>query len=1041
MRRIVLALAPLLASCAPATECDDPRALCLSPGTATRTQLALGASALASVDLDGDGHPEVVAAGEGTITVSWGLSDRAMTWSIDQEVAGLAVADLDGDGRLDLATALPRTNAVAVLPGRGGREFGPPARYPAGASPRALIAADLDGVGPPELITAGVGDGTITVLRDLVAGPPAVVGPGPRALAAGDLDGDGDLDLAVALADADAVQVMLGDGRGGLLPGPRHPVGAAPRALAIADLDDDGALDIATADALDDTVSVLYADGAGGHHVRKALPAVDLPTALVALPDAADRPVLAVLSESPARIARIDPRDGQTVFGELDSQPSALSTAAGELHYATVDARLGELAPGLGLHTAPLWDAPDSVDAWPADIDGDGIDELVEASENAPPGTLALRRAGQLVVTGIAPDLDTEHIRGAAAADLTRDGRRDLVVWNDDEAVVLVQQPDGAAFVSGPPLAIDWTVQVGDVDGDGAYELLTASIGDDSTRLRWWTADPAGELTPLREQTVTFRIFGFAVIDGDGNGRADIVLDRVFSLHYLADTSVFPLELAPGSGWNFHGTKLADLDGDGDLDGAGCGETGLTVVRDVLTSAPSTERVGEGTCSAVAIADLDGDGALDIIQKSGLEAYSVRTRFTPHLNRGDRWISGGKTFLDHASSPDPEFAQLDGDGVPDLLDVGWNPGAQAHRLSLGPALVETRAARFSTSHRHCLGDLDGDGATDIVLVGDELAVAFADGRGGFERLIRHDTHALYVPPAPAFESWLEGCLAADLDGDGADELFLDLRTDSSSRAWLASADVGRTGGLTVRALVGKPGPGSRIERADLDEDGALDLVVIAPSSSALAPGLRIFHYPGDGSAQLSAEYTHTDLPAPEQVHSPQLLDIDGDGRLDLVAQTDVWTFVLFPGEPGGTFAPARPLAALQPLSHVFGDFDRDARLDLAAVTRRNRLVVAPLGAGASPRTLLGGIDAVGAADLDHDGRLELLAAGPRSFEPGRTGSLYIGRTRDDGRLGFTAHDIPYPDAPELRIADFDGDGQRDVALIDRLGVTLVRQSP
>ena len=1033
MRRLVLALAPTLAGCVPSTTCDEPGVLCLSSETAKRTQTGIGANAMASLDLDGDGALDTITAGEGTLSILWGasvgFSGTATTWSIDDEVAGLAVADFDGDGRLDLATALPRADAVAVLPGRGGRTFGEPSRHATGKSPRALIAADLAAGGSPELVTANLDDGTITVLRDFIAAPPEVVGPGPRALAAGDLDGDGDLDLAVALADADAVQILHGDGHGGLLAGPRHPVGAAPRSLALADLDDDGALDIAIADALDDTISILYADGQGSHASRKAIPTIAQPTGLTATKDADDRSILAVLSESSGMIARIDPRIDQPLLGLPMSSPSALAPGTGDLRYASPLGGFGSLSPGVGLQVEALWNNPDFLWAWPVDIDGDGLDELVTIDASAQPGALALRRSdGQLLAEIDAGPLDLTN--GVLAADLTGDGRRDLVLWNSD-VVVLVQQPDGLSFVAGPPQATGIRPQVGDIDGDGTLELLTADVEPPTSTLRWWSVEPTGALTASRTIALDFALMAAEVVRGDDDDRADLVLIPPDSQLYYLDAAAS----APSRASRFEfGSGLgpiafADLDGDGKLDGVGCAASGPIVTSDVLSSSEATSIALDSPCWSVHVADIDRDGALDVLVSSPM--FPSRTRLTPFVRKGGHWTALGGAVIEDGIYRGMYLAQLDADGIPDLVFPD-DAGVQAHRLSLGPALVESHSARLSSSGRPCLGDLDGDGATDLVIAGGDLGVALADRRGGFGPLTQYDVEQLVV----SLESRVAACVLADFDADGTDELVIGVSPGPTSPAELIWGKLNERGDLTFTVLADIGPDLAVLAAADLDDDGALDLVGFDDGDPFTA-----HFFPGDGSGRFSPFPFISQAATPEPFTAPQLLDVDLDGRLDVVAHAKMAGFLVFLGRGEGLFDAGRLYSPLQASPYAFGDIDHNGRLDIVGVVASDRLVLTTPGLDRSPITLLDKSVAVAIADLDDDGRLELLAAEPKPYKPSGTGVLHIGRPRDDGRMVFTTQDVPLQGPPALLTSDFDGDGRLDVALRDGNGITIVRQSP
>ena len=81
----------------------------------------------------------------------------------------VAAADVNGDGRPDLLVANLGSNSVAVLlnqtaPGATRPSFAPDANFPVGSSPQAVAAADVNGDGCPDLLTANYGDSTGSVL-------------------------------------------------------------------------------------------------------------------------------------------------------------------------------------------------------------------------------------------------------------------------------------------------------------------------------------------------------------------------------------------------------------------------------------------------------------------------------------------------------------------------------------------------------------------------------------------------------------------------------------------------------------------------------------------------------------------------------------------------------------------------------------------------------------------------------------------------------------------------------------------------------------
>jgi hypothetical protein len=137
--------------------------------------------------------------------------------------------------------------------------------YPAGVTPGAVIATDLNGDGKPDLVVANTGSNSLTVLLNNGAGgfaalPPIDIsqailnGAVLQSIVAADLNGDGKTDPIVTAASSGpippsggTVLVLLGDGDGTFkAPQPVTTCGGAPISIAVADLNGDGIPDLAT---------------------------------------------------------------------------------------------------------------------------------------------------------------------------------------------------------------------------------------------------------------------------------------------------------------------------------------------------------------------------------------------------------------------------------------------------------------------------------------------------------------------------------------------------------------------------------------------------------------------------------------------------------------------------------------------------------------------------------------------------------------------------------------------------------------------------
>jgi hypothetical protein len=181
-------------------------------------------------------------------------------------------ADLDGDGILDIITANSGSGNLAVLKGTGGGNYGSPSSVDLGGmSPYAVAVAYLNNdkildlvavrnVGNDVKVRLGVGNGTFTT----PATDSFAVGMNARDIAIGDLDGDGRSDALVVNFFSQTVSVLLSNGDGTFKPATSlATLGARPSAITIGRFNSDNLLDWATADTNADSVTVKLASGPG----------------------------------------------------------------------------------------------------------------------------------------------------------------------------------------------------------------------------------------------------------------------------------------------------------------------------------------------------------------------------------------------------------------------------------------------------------------------------------------------------------------------------------------------------------------------------------------------------------------------------------------------------------------------------------------------------------------------------------------------------------------------------------------------------------
>lgn len=342
-----------------------------------------------------------------------------------------------------------------------------------------------------------------------------------------------------------------------------------------------------------------------------------------------------------------------------------------------------------------------------------------------------------------------------------------------DDDMARYTAADGIFAASAETLSVDWSptsMATADLNGDRAPDLVAAERDTDSVAVLLQTA-PRAFGKPNRFDVGTSPS-SVAVGDFDENGHADLAVSNALS----DDVSVL---LGDGRGGFAAATSVpcgrlpvfvavADLDADGhhDLIVANKGSGNVSILFGDGLGSFGAQRVlpsGIGPV-AVAVGDFDTDDDVDlvVVDHSSPDALTPSNTVTVFLGEGGRGFSEDARYQVGDFPRSVAVADLNADGDLDLaiqesgsstsgrVNVLLGDGAANFREATSSVETWTRAPIVAT------GDLDLDGAEDVVLAGSDSLVTILIGDG---------TGALVGPSMYVFGELTAGALA-DLDRDG-----------------------------------------------------------------------------------------------------------------------------------------------------------------------------------------------------------------------------------------------------------------------------------
>ncbi|MBI5093986.1 MAG: VCBS repeat-containing protein [Candidatus Hydrogenedentes bacterium] len=274
------------------------------------------------------------------------------------------------------------------------------------------------------------------------------------------------------------------------------------------------------------------------------------------------------------------------------------------------------------------------------------------------------------------------------------------------------------------------------------------------------------------------------------------------------------------------------------------------------------QKIGEATYEAAAVFDVNNDGVLDIV--SGEYWFEG-----PDFKKAHKICSIRKVedyYDDFSNFP----MDVNGDGYMDIVTGGWWGETLSWRENPKGQPVEWVThdiAKIGNIERCCFWDIDGCGVPEILPNSGRVQRIFklvrdanGKGTGAFKEYViaASDGHAGH------------GVGYGDINGDGRGDIilptgWLECPPNPLEDPWTFHPEF-NLGSASVPVLV-----------HDVNEDGLPDIIVGA------AHDYGLWWYEQGKDAQGNRTWTKRDIdPKRSQYHDMQLVDIDNDGKLELV---------------------------------------------------------------------------------------------------------------------------------------------------------------
>ncbi len=502
------------------------------------------------------------------------------------------------------------------------------------------------------------------------------------------------------------------------------------------------------------------------------------------------------------------------------------------------------------------------------DFDGDGHPDIIAADLYQP--TLSFFHGLGNGMFVFSHSISSGTVQTLRAADLDGDGHLDLAVSlsNGFTPFVGVALGNGngtfdafrlyARNSSGP-------IELGDLDGDGRLDIVGMGATNTYPAFRqasvWRNVGgglfSAGRTYALPPSTSSSSSSSITLADVTGDGHLDLIFMDGSTVTVVAGDGAGGLVDSFMTGPSSF-SVLADMNGDGLPDLVGFDQTSVYVYIGLGNgdfASPEIQPVTTSGLNAIAVADFNGDGHLDVVVTAWGSNYWVL------LGNGDGTLQPPLTYSQFVTGP-VYTGDFNGDGKVDLLLGSGSSVVLA--LGNGDGTFQTGVTtNLSLGFGLVVADFNRDGRDDVAWISqnglnpDLLEVSDSNPDGTFQ-----------PPSSTTTGSYASQALAvADLNGDLYPDLVVGNASDGSVSIILSNG----AGGFQAPVLIGTGGPANSTAVADFDGDGIPDIAAASDGNVFLLRGL-----PGGNFA------SPQDFLIGGSGSSLFLADIDGNGTPDLM---------------------------------------------------------------------------------------------------------------------------------------------------------------